>query len=127
MDHLSATLKRGGVKDMLAFLPANKRDNKTLDAAFKAAGLNQVADWWTKKQYAVSKDELVKELTNLVEREEPADNIVSAIKNRQDENPIPEADLIQCIWQGCMSNVDWSARPDQIEGVALREVGVRRH
>jgi hypothetical protein len=124
MDHLSATLKRGGVKDMLAFLPVNKRDNKTLEAAFKKAGLIQVADWWTKKQYAVFKDDLVKELTNLVEREEPADNIVSAIKNRQDENPIPEADLIQCIWQGCMSNVDWSARPDQIEGLALREVGV---
>ncbi|XP_006461085.1 hypothetical protein AGABI2DRAFT_150878 [Agaricus bisporus var. bisporus H97] len=123
MDHLSATLKRGGVKDMLAFLPANKRDSKTLEEAFKKAGLTQVADWWTKKQYAVLKDDLVKELTNLVEHEEPVDNIMSTIKNRQDENPIPEADLIQCLWQGCMSNVDWSARADQIEGLALREVG----
>lgn len=31
---------------------------------------------------------------------------------------------MQCIWQGLLSSVDWSARPDQIEGLALREVGV---
>jgi hypothetical protein len=26
-----------------------------------------------------------------------------------------------------MASVDWSARPDQIEGLALREVGVRSY
>lgn len=124
MDHLSVTLKRGGIKDLLAFFPPNKRDTKTLEEQFKKAGLTQVAEWWSKKQYAVLKEDLVKELTDLVKREEPAESIVSSIKTRQDENPIPEAELIQCIWQGCMSNVDWSARPDQIEGLALREVGV---
>ncbi|KXN90608.1 Basic leucine zipper and W2 domain-containing protein 1-A [Leucoagaricus sp. SymC.cos] len=123
MDHLSATLKRGGIKDLLAFFPPNKRETKTLEEHFRKVGLPQVADWWSKKQYAVLKDGLVKELTDLVERQESAENIVSAIKARQDESPIPDADLIQCIWQGCMSNVDWSARPDQIEGLALREVG----
>jgi hypothetical protein len=50
--------------------------------------------------------------------------IVSNLKARQDENPIPEAELVACIWQGLMSSVDWSARPDQIEALALREVGV---
>ncbi|KAL9711890.1 hypothetical protein Ac2012v2_004963 [Leucoagaricus gongylophorus] len=123
MDHLSATLKRGGVKDLLAFFPPNKRDNKTLEEHFKIVGLPQVAEWWSKKQNAILKDELVKELTEFVQREEPAEIIVTAIRARQDENPISDADLIQCIWQGCMSNVDWSARADQIEGLALREVG----
>jgi hypothetical protein len=40
--------------------------------------------------------------------------------------PLPEAELVQCIWQGLMASVDWSARPDQIENLALREVGVSR-
>jgi hypothetical protein len=125
MDHLSATLKRGGIKDILAFFPQNKRVTKILEEHFKKSGLPQVADWWSKKQYAVLKDGLVKDLTDLVQREESADHIVTSIKSRQEENPIPDTELIQCIWQGCMSNVDWSARPDQIEGLALREVGVR--
>lgn len=33
-------------------------------------------------------------------------------------------ELVQCIWQGLISSVEWSARPDQHEGLALREVGV---
>ncbi|KAF5354722.1 hypothetical protein D9756_005272 [Leucocoprinus leucothites] len=112
MDHLSATLKRGGVKDLLAFFPPNKRDNKTLEEHFKEADLPKWLNGGPRNK-----------LTELFERKEPADTIVTAIKVRQEENPIPEADLIQCIWQGCMSNVDWGARPDQIEGLALREVG----
>ncbi len=125
MDHLSATLRRGGIKDLLSFFPPNKRDTKTLEEHFRKSDLPQVADWWTKKQYAAFKEDLVKELMDLVGREEPAESIVTAVKAHQEESPIPETELIQCIWQGCMSTVDWSARPDQIEGHALREVGVR--
>lgn len=51
--------------------------------------------------------------------------IASAIKARQADSPLPESELVQCVWQGLMSSVDWSARPDQIEGLALREVTVR--
>ncbi|KAF9038301.1 ARM repeat-containing protein [Hymenopellis radicata] len=123
MDHLSATLKRGGVKDLLVFFPPNKREGKFLEEHFKAAGLNQVAEWYAKKQYAVVKEGIVKDLTELCEREEPPEQIIAAIKSRQEASPIPDTELIQCIWQGLMASVDWSARPDQIEGLALREVG----
>jgi hypothetical protein len=70
MDHLSGTLKRGGIKDLLAFFPPNKREGKFLEEHFKKEGLAQVAEWWTKKQSAAIKDSLVKELTDLCEREE---------------------------------------------------------
>lgn len=49
---------------------------------------------------------------------------MAAIQSQQEEQPLPETELVQCIWQGLMASVDWSARPDQIEGLALREVGV---
>ncbi|KAJ6625644.1 hypothetical protein B0H10DRAFT_1782842 [Mycena sp. CBHHK59/15] len=123
MDHLAGTLKRGGIKDLLAFFPPNKRTSKELEDHFKKEGLSQVAEWWAKKQYAVVKEGIVKDLQELCEREEPPEQIVNAIKARQDETPIPETELVQCIWQGLMASVDWSARPDQIENLALREVG----
>jgi hypothetical protein len=50
--------------------------------------------------------------------------IISAIQTKLEEQQLPETELIQSIWQGLMASVDWSARPDQIEGLALREVGV---
>ncbi|KAJ6475368.1 hypothetical protein C8R47DRAFT_1220829 [Mycena vitilis] len=123
MDHLSSTLKRGGIKDLLAFFPPNKRTSKELEDHFKKENLPAVAEWWAKKQYAVVKESIVRDLQELCEREEPPEQIVVAIKARQEETPIPESELVQCIWQGLMASVDWSARPDQIEGLALREVG----
>ncbi|KAJ7084390.1 hypothetical protein B0H15DRAFT_394106 [Mycena belliarum] len=123
MDHLAGTLKRGGVKDLLAFFPPNKRSSKELEDHFKKEGLPAVAEWWAKKQYAVVKEGIVKDLQELCEREEAPEQILVAIKARQEEAPIPESELVQCIWQGLMASVDWSARPDQIENLALREVG----
>ncbi|KAF7376148.1 W2 domain-containing protein [Mycena sanguinolenta] len=122
MDHLAGTLKRGGIKDLLLFFPPNKRTSKELDDHFKKAGLPVIAEWWAKKQYAVVKDSIVKELQELCEREEPPDQIVAAIRTHQEESPLPETELVQCIWSGLMASVDWSARADQIEGLALREV-----
>lgn len=78
MDHLAATLKRGGVKDLLAFFPPNKREGKALEERFRAEGLAQVADWWAKKQYAVVKESLVRELTDLCEREETPEQVGSS-------------------------------------------------
>ncbi|KAF7985038.1 hypothetical protein HWV62_8869 [Athelia sp. TMB] len=122
MDHLAGTLKRGGVKDLLAFFPPNRRDAKTLEDHFKKEGLIPVAEWWAKKQYAVVKEEIVRDLREMGENEDSSDQIIAAIKSRQETVPLPEAELVQCIWQGLMASVDWSARPDQIESLALREV-----
>jgi hypothetical protein len=60
MDQLGAALKRGGVKDLLVFLPPNRRDPHLLEEHFKKAGLPQVAEWFMKKQYAAIKDGVVK-------------------------------------------------------------------
>lgn len=75
MDHLSGALKRGGIKDLLAFFPPHKREGKSLEEHFKKEGMTQVADWWAKKQYAVVKEGIIKDLTELNEREEPIDQV----------------------------------------------------
>jgi len=122
MDHLAGTLKRGGVKDLLAFFPPNRREGKILEEHFRKEGMPQIADWWAKKQYAVVKEGVIKDLSEMREREDTTEQFIISLKARQEESPIPENEWIQCIWQGLMGSVDWSARPDQIEGLALREV-----
>lgn len=59
IDHLATALRKGGVRDLLAFFPPNKRQDKFVDEHFRAAGLPQVAEWWTKKQYAALKDGII--------------------------------------------------------------------
>lgn len=125
MDHLATALKRGGVKDLLLFFPPNKRDTAHLDAHFRAAGLPQVADWVAKRQHVAVKEQVVSELREMAEREETPQSIVAFIQQTQTvgASPLPDTELIACVWQGLISSVDWSARPDQIESLALREVG----
>ncbi|KAN0091256.1 hypothetical protein V8E55_004822 [Tylopilus felleus] len=122
MDHLAAALKRGNIKDLLLFFPPNRRDPKILDDFFRKEGLSQVADWYTKKQYALAKEGIVAELKTITGHGESAEVIISAIQSKSEEQALPDTELIQCIWQGLMASVDWNARPDQMEGLALREV-----
>ena len=51
--------------------------------------------------------------------------VVAAIKNQQGDRPLPDTELVQCIWQGLISSIEWSARQDQNEGLAIREITVR--
>ncbi|KIM69316.1 hypothetical protein SCLCIDRAFT_1208716 [Scleroderma citrinum Foug A] len=123
MEHLATALKRGNIKDLLAFFPPNRRDGKILDEHFRKENLPQVADWYTKRQQVLAKEGIMSELKELYNHEEPEEAVVAAIQNKLEENPLADTDLIQCLWQGLIATVDWSARADQIEGLALREVG----
>lgn len=79
MDHLASALKKAGIKDMLAFFPPNKRDGKVLDDHFKKKGMPQVAEWWAKKQYAVVKESIVKDLQEMSEHDESTEQVCQAI------------------------------------------------
>jgi hypothetical protein len=131
----------------LVFFPPNKREDKVLDEFFRKQGLAQVADWWTKKKYAILKEEVIKTIKEHLEHSDSNPDvgrdylesnlfgidhefffsqIVSAIQAKQEEQPLPEAELVQCIWTGLINSVEWSARPDQHEGLIIKEVAVRK-
>jgi hypothetical protein len=148
MDHVAGALKKGGIKDLLTFFPPNRRSDPIIDTHFRGAGLPQVADWWTRKQNAIIKEDITKTIKEAFEREDqPSDvcvhfsssgggggcrvsvlmwdnQVVTAVRSVVEERPLPESELVASLWQGLLAQVDWSARPDQIEGLALREVSV---
>jgi hypothetical protein len=68
IDHLATALKRGGIKDLLLFFAPNKREDKLLDEYFREHGIPQVADWWTKKKYAILKEGIIKAIQGLLEQ-----------------------------------------------------------
>ena len=70
MDHLAGALKKGGIKDLLSFFPPNKRSDSVIDAHFRGAGLSQIADWWTRKQNALIKEDIAKAIKESIEHED---------------------------------------------------------
>jgi hypothetical protein len=75
MDHLAAALKRGSIKDLLLFFPPNRREGKLLDEFFRKEGLPQVAEWYTKKQYALAKESIITELKDLCGHQESDETV----------------------------------------------------
>jgi hypothetical protein len=75
MDLLASTLRKGGIKDLLAFFPPQKQDAKALEAHFKAEGIPQVADWFIKKQFAVIKEGLINGLKQRCEQEDSPEDV----------------------------------------------------
>ncbi|PAV18593.1 ARM repeat-containing [Pyrrhoderma noxium] len=123
MEQLSSALRKGGIKDLLLFLPINKRDPKLLEEHFKKAGLSQVAEWFIRKQSAAARDSIVKTFKELCDDEHrTTDEIIDALKTALEGLPIATTDFVSCIWQGIMSNIDWNSRADQLESLVQREV-----
>lgn len=78
IDHLATTLRKGGVRDLTAFFPGNKRDDSTLSAYFKAAGVSQVGEWWVKKQSSIARESIIAELKERCERDESPEQVSAA-------------------------------------------------
>ena len=75
IEHLAAALKKGGINDLLLFFPQNKREDKVLDEFFRKRGLGSVADWWTKKKYAILKEEVIKTLKEHQQNDDSAGDV----------------------------------------------------
>ncbi|KZV95970.1 ARM repeat-containing protein [Exidia glandulosa HHB12029] len=121
VEQLAGTLRKGGIKDLSLFFPPAKRTTSALQEHFKANGLPQVGEWWAKRQNTTAKNELVTKVKEMCEADEPAEAVVAVIK--AERGSLEGEALVSALWAALMASVDWSsARPDQIEGLALREV-----
>lgn len=49
---------------------------------------------------------------------------MAAIQAKQEEQPLEEPELVQCIWTGLVESIEWSARADQQEGLFIKELTV---
>jgi len=46
------------------------------------------------------------------------------LKLQQTEKKIPEAEMVEWIWQGLMRTIDPTTKPEQVEGIATAIVTV---
>jgi hypothetical protein len=141
IEQLAASLRKGGIKDVASFFPANKRDSKSVEDFFRSQGLPQVSDLYVKRQHASTKESILSTIREMRGNDESTEEVsccsvrckvldsfeqISAfVKQGQLDTPLPEVDLVQTLWQGFVLSVDWNAaRPDQIEGLSVKELTV---
>jgi len=108
--------------ELSSYFPQNKRDDGVIGDFFRTRGLGDVADWWARKKNSILKAQVIDTIKEAQGRGDSADDIVAAIQTMQEEQPLPEVELIQCIWAGLMASIEWSQRPDQHRGLILTQV-----
>jgi hypothetical protein len=86
LEHLSTSLRKGGVTDLEAFFPPSKQNATELSTHFKAAGLSGVVDFYIKQKSGQAKEDTLARLKEFVAEEADFDEARFAIwRNRQKE------------------------------------------
>ncbi|KAK6908091.1 hypothetical protein I203_102092 [Kwoniella mangroviensis CBS 8507] len=122
IDQFSSAVRRSGLKDILNLFPLQTRDKTHLHQHFKKEGLQPIVDWYNKLALGEVKEETVQSVERMINDEESNEQIIETLKSQQAEKPVPEADLVDWIWQGLMRTVDMTARADQIDAFVVQHV-----
>jgi hypothetical protein len=75
IDHLAATMRRSGLRDVLLIFPSNMRDKASLDAHFKKEGLPQIVDWYAKVALSEIREETKSAVARMINDEDSNENV----------------------------------------------------
>lgn len=75
LDHLSQTLRKGGLTDLEAFFPVGKQNPTELAAHFKGVGLSGVVEFYTKQKSGLAKEDMSYRLKEFVQEEADVDEV----------------------------------------------------
>jgi basic membrane lipoprotein Med (substrate-binding protein (PBP1-ABC) superfamily) len=75
VEQLASSLKKGGIKDISSFFPANKRDPQSVADILKSEGLPQVSEWYIKRQQTTLKESVISNLKEMKAQGESVDDV----------------------------------------------------
>lgn len=108
---------------LINVFPSQVRTTERLEEHFKKAELGGVVDWYLNSVRKVVREEMVGRLTEMMGGEEDTvEEMAEYVKAQQNETKIGEVDLLQAIWAAIMADVDWTAKPEQLEALALKNI-----
>ncbi|WFD44804.1 hypothetical protein MPSI1_003475 [Malassezia psittaci] len=126
MEHLASTLRKGGIRDWLLFFPQTKRSQPdVIPNYFRSpeVDLQQVAEYYARRQTKELREQTTLDLANLVENQESSkEDILTLLKERQTKlNASPE-EFVVVVFEGIMRGIDAETKQDQLELIVPKEV-----
>lgn len=126
IEQLGSAMRKGGVRDWLAFFPQTKRSQPDIIVRyFKSEEVNlpQVADYYMRRQTKELRDQTVSELAELVATEgTPISELSGLLERRNKELQMPTEEYVSVAWDGLMRGIDSSVKADQLELVVPKEI-----
>ncbi|WFD00744.1 hypothetical protein MYAM1_003496 [Malassezia yamatoensis] len=126
MEHLASTLRKGGIRDWLLFFPQTKRSQPdVIPNYFRSSevDLQQVAEYYARRQTKELREQTTLDLANLVENQESSkDDILTLLKERQAKLNAPPEEFVVVVFEGIMRGIDAETKQDQLELIVPKEV-----
>lgn len=122
-DHLSASLRKGGLLDLTLFLPQTKRSVAgEFETHFRNAGLPSIVEYQNRIKTGAAKEETLARLKELVSDDAESDEVTAFLQQVHKEGVISEPELIAIVWHGLMASLDMGSKPDQLNEAVVKEV-----
>ncbi|KAJ3119419.1 hypothetical protein HK098_005511 [Nowakowskiella sp. JEL0407] len=123
IDQLSNVLRKSGIDNkLMEFFPESKRQDEYFARHFEGEGLKSLVDYFKKKQQGVVKEKVKASLKEMFENDKSSQEIVTFAKQQLAAQKWNETDFIELVWDAFITSVDWSTRPDQMEGLLQKEL-----
>jgi len=81
IDHLAATMRRSGLRDVLLVFPVPIRDQANLAAHFKKEGLPQIVDWYAKVALSEIREETKAAVARMINDEDSNEHVSEQFHN----------------------------------------------
>ena len=118
----------GGVKKagldqkIMEFYPVNKRNPEVLEAAFVAAGLNQLLDFQKASLGDRAKKELQNEVSKMVKESASTKAILTVVNEAMTRHRMPESEVVVLLWNTLMNAVEWNKREELVADQAIKHL-----
>uniref|UniRef100_A0A0L8FXT4 W2 domain-containing protein n=1 Tax=Octopus bimaculoides TaxID=37653 RepID=A0A0L8FXT4_OCTBM len=102
--------------------PINKRSQEAFLNHFQEAGLGPVANLQRVQQSAEVKKELQKDLTRMINDNEPIKEIIAHLKEYMTKHKLSDHEMVVLVWNTVMGTVEWNKKEELVAEQALKHL-----
>lgn len=126
MDAITASLRKGGVSEMLLeFMPLAQRNKAAFNAHFEKEGLDEIVKFQRLKDTLMLKNEMGTWIKTHMDEEGTIAAMIEGLTEFVSTNGLSEADAISVVWANVMAGgMDWNKKSDLLVGQALLHIKI---
>eukprot|EP00118_Oscarella_pearsei_P005326 m.24358 g.24358 ORF g.24358 m.24358 type:complete len:437 (+) comp28612_c0_seq3:107-1417(+) len=122
MDGVGSALKKTGLNGRLKELFPGSASSKQFQDHFEAAGLKALITFQKSQEVSAVKRQMQSQIKEMMENEEPLDDIEAEIKTLIVKNKLIEQDIIVLLWRVVMTLVEWNKKEELVADQALKHL-----
>lgn len=118
---MMTSLKKSGLeKNLMEFVPPNKRTDEYFKSVFEEKGLHEIVKLHMAQESQGAKRTLERHLSTKLAEDAPIKDIIADLQKMATKASIPEHEVVIMIWSVVMSHAEWNKKEELLTEQALK-------